>query len=238
MKKIVVSMVILILTFSMLGEGLLAESRSYYLESGSYDNNCYKQWTVRQSGAYKIRVHFQWIRTESGYDYVETSAGDRWTGHRGGVWSNWANGDTIRITLRSDGSVTDDGFKIDQIEYESSSSSDSTNSTYIPPSSDSIRCSSRSSRYYYLQSGSYDDNWNKQWTIRQSGACRIRVHFVWIRTERGYDYVETSAGDRWTGHLSGVWSDWANGDTIRITLRSDRSVTDDGFKIDRIEYEY
>lgn len=90
---------------------------------------------------------------------------------------------------------------------------------------------------YYLKSGRYSNYCNKSWTIRRTGARRIRVHFAWIKTERYFDWVSTSSWNWWTGHRYDVWSSWCYGDKIRITLTSNWSITDEGFYIDKIEYE-
>lgn len=92
-------------------------------------------------------------------------------------------------------------------------------------------------KYINLRSGRYEDKCYETWTITQPGVRKIRVHFVWIRTERGYDHVKTSAGNDWSGYYNDVWSNWKYGDTIVITLTSDISKTDEGFLIDYIEYE-
>jgi hypothetical protein len=90
------------------------------IRSGPYTNNCNKKFPITQPGATKIRVHFAWIKTEKWFDWVKNSAflWDMWTGYRKNVWSRWVKGDTIVITLTSNGSVTDSGFLIDYIEYE------------------------------------------------------------------------------------------------------------------------
>lgn len=71
------------------------------------------------------------------------------------------------------------------------------------------------------------------------GSKRVRLHFSRISTERNYDYVEIlGAGDRvvqrLTGNLGAVVSDVIEGDQVKVRLRTDSSVTDWGFAIDRV----
>ncbi|MGE1166517.1 CUB domain-containing protein [Peribacillus simplex] len=82
----------------------------------------------------------------------------------------------------------------------------------------------------------YTNNYSNTWNIKVEGAKKIRVHFTRIATERYYDYVTTSAGDSWSGALNNVWSEWEYGDTIDVSLKSDDSINDWGFQIDKIEY--
>lgn len=85
----------------------------------------------------------------------------------------------------------------------------------------------------------YTNNYNNTWTVSKTGAASIRVHFSRINTENNYDYVTTNAGDSFTGsYSSGIWSSWKSGSSINITLTSDSSITDWGFKIDRVDYRY
>lgn len=84
----------------------------------------------------------------------------------------------------------------------------------------------------------YPNNYSNTWTISKPGAVSIRVHFSKIDTERNRDYVKTDAGDTFTGSHNGIWSRWKKGSNIKVTLESNSSVTDWGFKIDKIDYRY
>ncbi|MHA1770735.1 MAG: CUB domain-containing protein, partial [Candidatus Thorarchaeota archaeon] len=99
---------------------------SYVVESAHpYSNNFDYTWTITKAGASQIRVHFSQIDVESNYDfvYVYDYAGSqlhKLTGlYSDGGWSSWSYGDTIKVRLDTDYSVTKWGFAIDQIEYES-----------------------------------------------------------------------------------------------------------------------
>lgn len=196
-------------------------TESYTLNSPHpYTDNYSNTWRISKSGATSIRVHFSNIDTESNYDFVRTSAGDSWSGsYPSGVWSTYASGSYIDVTLSTDGSVTKNGFTVDMIEY------------VLPTSGGNVV------ETYYLDSPHpYTDNYNSTWTISKSGASNIRVYFASIDTESNYDYVRTSAGDSWSGAYTGVWSSWSGSSSINVTLTSDGSVTRQGFRIEKIEY--
>lgn len=91
---------------------------AYYLDSPHpYSDYYYNSWVISKPGASNIRVHFSYIETESGYDYLSTSAGNSWNGFYYNTWSNWSGSNSITLTLSTDGSVTYNGFSIDKIEY-------------------------------------------------------------------------------------------------------------------------
>ncbi|MGY5880854.1 MAG: pre-peptidase C-terminal domain-containing protein [Candidatus Thorarchaeota archaeon] len=89
----------------------------------------------------------------------------------------------------------------------------------------------------------YTNNFDYTWIISKSDATQIRVHFTQIEVENNYDYlyVYDYAGTqlhKLTGtYSSGGWSSWSYGESIRVRLDTDYSVTDWGFAIDQIEYE-
>lgn len=87
----------------------------------------------------------------------------------------------------------------------------------------------------------YPNYYDNTWTETRSEARMVRVHFAYIRTESGYDYVyvKDSAGniiDSYSGHYTDVWTEWIFDNTIQIQLTSDYSVVDDGFVVDRLEW--
>lgn len=97
---------------------------------------------------------------------------------------------------------------------------------------------------YVVQSAHpYTNNFDYTWTITKSGATQIRVHFTKIDTERNYDFVyvynyANAQLHKLSGlYSSGGWSAWSYGETIKVRLDTDYSVTDWGFAIDQIEYE-
>ncbi len=89
----------------------------------------------------------------------------------------------------------------------------------------------------------YSNSFDYTWTITKSGASQIRVHFTQIEVENNYDYLyvydyANSQLHKLTGtYSSGGWTAWSYGDTIKVRLDTDYSVTKWGFAIDQIEYE-
>ncbi len=83
-----------------------------------YDNNSNETWIITQPGAAVIGLHFTSFTTESGFDFVhildvnDTEVAT-YDGSLGEFSSVTVNGDTIKVTFTSDGSVTADGFVID-----------------------------------------------------------------------------------------------------------------------------
>lgn len=87
-----------------------------------YANNLNETWDVVRPGADQIRVHFQRVDTEEGYDRLVLS-GDReenalmLEGHYEDHWTPTFGGDTVHINLQTDYSVTDWGFRADMVNY-------------------------------------------------------------------------------------------------------------------------
>lgn len=97
--------------------------------------------------------------------------------------------------------------------------------------------------YVVESSHPYSNNFDYTWTITKAGASQIRVHFTKIDVERNYDYVyvndyANAQLHKLTGlYSSGGWSAWSYGESIKVRLDTDYSVTKWGFAIDQIEYE-
>jgi len=86
----------------------------------------------------------------------------------------------------------------------------------------------------------YPNNYDQTWTISQAGAGQIRVHFTQLDVESNWDYVYIYDGNNnlittYTGSYRDLWTDWVTGDTIKVRLVSDYSVTAYGFTIDEKE---
>jgi len=197
-----------------------------YESPHNYTNNALIAKTITASNATKMRVHFSKIQTEKYYDYVYTSAGDSWSGTLEDVWSEWYYGNTMKVSLITDGSTVDYGFKIDRVEY------------YI-----SSETNWKSSKSYNISKIFYSNNENQNWTISESSAKAIRVHFKEIDLEQGYDFVTITSNsdskiwpDKIHGTRTGVWSSWFPGNSININFMSDGSTTKRGFIIDSYEY--
>jgi hypothetical protein len=78
------------------------------------------------------------------------------------------------------------------------------------------------------------------YTIKHPGAKYIRIHFEKLEVETGYDTLdlEDPSGvvmESLTGKYADFTSDYLDGDTVVLRLKSDSIIDDWGFKIDRIE---
>ncbi len=89
-----------------------------------YPNNFTESWTVEVPGASRLAVHFTRFETEAGYDRVTFKDGDGniidiWSGNRGrNVFSPVVQGDTMKIEISTDQSVTAYGFDIDAVAFD------------------------------------------------------------------------------------------------------------------------
>ncbi|MHA2182489.1 MAG: caspase family protein, partial [Promethearchaeota archaeon] len=102
------------------------------------------------------------------------------------------------------------------------------------------------STFYLNSPHPYPNNYDRTWYITASDAAYIRVHFSDFDLESGYDYLylgDTSISqdyyyDSYTGYGTDFWSDWIpvlNDNRIYLRMISDFSITNYGFRIDRIE---
>jgi hypothetical protein len=92
----------------------------------NYVNNYDYTWTITKTGATWMKVHFTQITTETNYDYVylydkSSVQKAKYTGTYAAFWSLQITGDTVKVRLKTDYSIVKWGFKIDQIQYETSS---------------------------------------------------------------------------------------------------------------------
>jgi hypothetical protein len=101
----------------------LWQSKDQLIESvHPYDNDTDKTWTVSVPGAKYIRLHFEKIDTEMRFDSL-TIAGphgeavDLVSGTEDNYTSEYFQGDTLVIHLKSDNSVQHWGFKMDKVQY-------------------------------------------------------------------------------------------------------------------------
>jgi subtilisin family serine protease len=84
---------------------------------------------------------------------------------------------------------------------------------------------------------------SQSWTMTVPGAKRVAVSFSRFETEDAYDTIEfrDAAGNVVPGALSGrlgaVFGPVVNGDTVTITLSSDKTVNAFGFEIDGVAYQ-
>lgn len=199
-----------------------------------YPNSYDGTWIIRRTGASKIRVYFESLRTELGYDFIyfydaENNELGRVDGMRASYWSPEATGDTIRVRLVSDRNVQERGFKIAKVAVVGGTGTPEVTQPEIPTSWEEFSFTLESPHPY---SNGYD----RTWAIKRTGATKIKVFFEKIETELGYDFVRFYDGDgNELGKVSGMrasyWSPEAVGDTIRVRLVADQSNTGWGIKI-------
>ncbi len=111
--------------------GVATESTGSYSHSINsphpYSNDMDTMWSIYHEDAAYMRVHFDEVNTESGYDSVylgDTDLYDDWyyeeyTGYRTDFWSGWIpllSDNRLYIRFISDYSNTDWGFEIDMYE--------------------------------------------------------------------------------------------------------------------------
>ncbi len=82
-----------------------------------YRNNSSLYWVIDASGASEMRVHFDWLDVEQGYDYIhladrEGNAYATYTGNLGSFVSDPIPADEVVVWLISDYSVRNYGFEI------------------------------------------------------------------------------------------------------------------------------
>ena len=88
-----------------------------------YGEDCNESWIITEPDARNIKITFSsQTEVESGYDYIEIYDGSdkligKYTGDELASKCIFISGDTAKITLISDSSVTSYGFSIDKIEY-------------------------------------------------------------------------------------------------------------------------
>ncbi len=241
MKKHLVTALLLLLCAGM-GYSWTSESANYTSPNypSAYPNNYNNTITITKPGATRIRVHFSAFDTESGYDfvYIQNGSGTQvasYNGSKGAFTSAEVTGDTLKVKFTSDGSVTRTGWKIDYIEYETSTTTTTTTTVASSWVSDSASYSSPN------YPSAYPNNYNNTITITKTGATSIRVHFSAFATESGYDYVYIldGAGNQitsYSGSKGAFTSVTVTGSTIKVKFTSDGSVTAAGWYIDRVEY--
>ena len=121
--------------------GLYESESSYILESDHPYLNIYDAtWTVTLSGATKVRLHFEGYDIEGYHDHLmilDGSGNKIWDYNNSYgrqnyyyVWTPWVDGDTIKVQLETNPSVTYWGFKIDKLAGVFSGSSGAKNWEY------------------------------------------------------------------------------------------------------------
>jgi len=99
-------------------------------------------------------------------------------------------------------------------------------------------------RSYTVQSAhNYANSYDYTWTVTKAGATSIRLYIYRYQVETNYDYIYIydKAGTQLASYTSStnkyyVWTPYATGDTIKIRLKTDYSVTYYGFQVTKYEY--
>jgi len=106
-----------------------------------YANSFEHTWTITRTGATKIKVDFSRIDLEPGYDWIAVAANGQAPQYIEGSHRNFTSqtfdGDTLNITLHSDYSVNDWGFKAIAVTYYEQLPEDSCNTTADCPTNQS-----------------------------------------------------------------------------------------------------
>jgi hypothetical protein len=146
-----------------------------------------------------------------------------------------SNGSQVASSIRS-------GSQTDTINYIATSAGDWYIRVYLYSGEGtySLQVSTSSANVLAESPHPYPNDYDQTWTISQAGAGKIRVHFTQLDVESNWDYVYIYDGNNnlittYTGSYRDLWTDWVTGDTIKVRLVSDYSVTGYGFTIDRKE---
>jgi len=100
-----------------------------------YTNNYDNTWTITDTNATAMRVYFSAFNTETAYDFVRIyDLNDvlrySYTGNLGAFWSGWVPGNTIKVRLQTDSSITSNGFDITQYQRQAPTASTFTATNY------------------------------------------------------------------------------------------------------------
>lgn len=87
-----------------------------------YKESTTQSWEVEVPGANQVAVLFENFKTEARYDIVTLTnrKGEKiatFSGDIGQTWSSAVDGDYVKVTFKSDGSVNDFGFEIKKVGY-------------------------------------------------------------------------------------------------------------------------
>lgn len=230
-----------------------------------YANNLREAWSVSGSAdAIEMRVAFERFELESNYDflYVSDASGGNVTRHTGDKtgFELVVAGRQVDLRFVTDGSVKAWGFRVRVFErrgcvcptlYAPVCGADGqtySNGCAASCQGVSVNHNGECGQSWFevarrIESPHpYANNYDNVWTISEGGATQIRVHFARLDLERNYDFVRIldGQGEVWfeyTGTQEDVTTPPIQGDTIKIQLVTDRSITRWGFAIDRYDVQ-
>lgn len=201
-----------------------------------YTNNLrFEREVSAPAEATAIRLLLE-LKTEQGYDFVEVLDGDgaliqRLSGQARGYTSE-IPGNSAKVRLVTDSSVTDWGFKIEGLRYQVETSGPAPSGDWraVPGPSASTP-------------NPYANNANQSWRFEAPGATEVRVVFSRFDTEARYDFVILSNGAgqevvRYDGARGAFTSQAVPGAVLNLRFTSDGSVTRPGFEVARFEAKF
>lgn len=111
----------------------------------------------------------------------------------------------------------------------------------VPPNTDPAEELWKSQEQVIESAHPYVNDTNLTWTVHVPGAKYLRLHFDKIDVESRYDFVtvETPSGqivDQVTGAENGYTTEYTQGDTLVIRLKSDMNIENWGFKMDKVQF--
>ncbi len=195
-----------------------------------YPNNYDNSWTITHPGAARIRVFFDYIEVETGWDYIYIEDADHVvyesiTGIHDDYWSVWVPGDTLVIHMVSDFSITWWGFnatkyQVEVMEFPVVSLDEPVESPHP-----------------------YKNCSNILRSISEPNAIAISVFFDYIELKDAGDiiYIMDADGVVWETiqgpiTIDDYWTDMISGSTVNVKLVSNCYGTAFGFNITKYKY--
>lgn len=209
----------------------------------SYPNNANDSVTLSVPGASKIRVKFDAFNLESNYDFLYLLNGSgstvaTYTGNKGAFTSADVAGDTVTLRFVSDYSVNAAGYKVSQVEAYGVGSTPAPNPQPQPQPTQTWQTVTKSASSAGYPS--YANNVDTTITLSEPGASKLKVSFSAFNVENGYDFVYLLDGSgnqiaSYTGNKGAFTSAEVTGDTVKLRLVTDFSVTAAGFQVNALQ---